>query len=249
VSRLVSIITPLDPGAADFLEATYRSVIDQVLPSGWDLEWLVHADGGAAPTWLADLDDERVRVSSRPDRFGPAVSRNLLLARASGEYIKVLDGDDQLLGGALERDIRAVITHPEVTWVTSRVKDLLGDGSFAYFDNDPPPGTIEIGAVFDHWMTHDFRASVHPATLFAGFDAVAALGGWMALPGSEDTALLLSLNARHLGCFVDDFGLIHRRWDKQLTVQPNHQDAALRSLRFEAIRRRVELLLSLSSAT
>jgi hypothetical protein len=71
----------------------------------------------------------------------------------------------------------------------------------------------------------------------------------MALPGSEDTALLLSLNARHLGCFVDDFGLIHRRWDKQLTVQPNHQDAALRSLRFEAIRRRVELLLSLSSAT
>lgn len=246
LTRLVSILTPLDPGAADFLQDTCRSVIGQDLPAGWELEWLVHVDGGTAPSWLADLDDERVSVSSHPDRFGPAVSRNLLLARASGEYIKVLDGDDHLPSGALARDIEAVVAHPEITWVTSRANDLLPDGSCAFVADDQSPGIIEVGAVFDHWMAHDFRVCVHPATLFASLHAVAALGGWMALPGSEDTALLLALNAKHPGYFVDDLGLIYRKWHKQLTAQPNHRDGALRSLRCEAIRRRVELLLQQS---
>ena len=119
-------------------------------------------------------------------------------------------------------------------------------GPYASFETDHAPGIIDVGAVFDHWMTHDFRVGVHPATLFASFDAVAAVGGWMALPGSEDTALLLSLNATHPGYLVDDVGLIYRKWDKQLTAQPNHRDGALRSLRCEAIRRRVELLLQQS---
>ena len=43
---LISVVTPVHPGRGDLLAETAASVAGQVLPAGWDLEWLVQEDGG-----------------------------------------------------------------------------------------------------------------------------------------------------------------------------------------------------------
>ena len=164
---LVSIITPVLPRADDHLRAAYRSLADQVLPAGWEWEWLVHIDGGGIPGWLADLADPRVHVSADPHHHGAALARNLLVSRSAGSHLKVLDADDQLTPGALARDLEVVRDHPEVAWVTSRARDLLDDGTLVEFDDAPAPGVVATGDVYRAWIAHDFRSSIHPATLLA----------------------------------------------------------------------------------
>lgn len=240
---LVSIITPVLPHADDHLRAAYRSIRDQALPPSWAWEWRVHIDGGPVPGWIGELDDRRVRVTADDRNRGAAHARNLLASRAAGSHLKVLDADDQLTPGALGRDLAAVLEHPHVTWVTSRARDLLVDGTLVDVDDAPRPGVVERGSVFRDWLDHGFRASMHPATLFAARDAVLAAGGWPAVPTSEDTALLLALNCRDHGYFVDEIGLTYRKWHKQLTGQAHHLDAEHRRRRHELIRRRCEQLL------
>ena len=91
----------------------------------------------------------------------------MLVSRSTGTYLKVLDADDQLTPGVLCRDLAVVAAHPEVTWVTSRARDLLDDGTLVDFADAPTPGLVEMGSVFRAWMANDFHSSIHPATLFA----------------------------------------------------------------------------------
>ncbi len=44
-NRRISVITPVYAPKAEFLGETYKSLQAQVLPPGWDWEWLVQQDG------------------------------------------------------------------------------------------------------------------------------------------------------------------------------------------------------------
>ena len=55
-------------------------------------------------------------------------------------------------------------------------------------------------------------------------DLVMALGGWMALPASGDTGLLLAANAISTGYFITEVGLLYRKWPGQMTSQAVHTD-------------------------
>jgi hypothetical protein len=96
--------------------------------------------------------------------------------------------------------------------------------------------------VLDHWLANDFRAQVHPATLFVRRDLLLALGGWMALPASEDTGLLLALNAACRGWFSPEVGLFYRKWPGQMTGQAAHTDAAERDARMAVVEARARAL-------
>src|SRR5439155_4553800 len=170
------------------------------------------------------------------------VARTLALAHADGEYVKVLDADDQLTPGALARDLAVLEGDRGVGWATSRALDLLPDGSTVGFDQDPDDGPVERGAVLEHWQAHDFRAQVHPATLFVRRDLLLALGGWMALPASEDTGLLLALNAVSRGWFTHEAGLLYRKWPGQATSQAAHTDTAERDARMAVVEARSRAL-------
>jgi hypothetical protein len=162
------------------------------------------------------------RISFGQGRAGrAAMARTMGLSRVEGEYVKVLDADDMLTEGALSRDLAALTDH-EVSWATSRALDLLPDGSTVGFDQDPPEGVLGNGAVLKHWRAHDHRAQVHPATLFIQRDLLMALGGWMALPGSAGTGLLLALSAISQGWFTAETGLLHRTRPGQVTSQATH---------------------------
>ncbi|WP_428985888.1 glycosyltransferase family 2 protein [Streptomyces pyxinicus] len=230
VHRRVTVVTAVHGPSARFLPEAHASLDAQRLPPGWTWEWLIQQDGESDEVRPYVPDDPRVTFrQGRPG--GPGVARTIALAHARGAYVKVLDADDRLTPGALARDLAALEADPALGWATSRALDLLPDGSTAGFPGDPREGPLERGAVLDHWKRHDFRAPVHPATLCVRRDLLTALGGWMALPASEDTGLLLALNAVSRGWFSADVGLLYRKWEGQVTGQAAHTDPAEREAR------------------
>ncbi|MBZ4321475.1 glycosyltransferase family 2 protein [Streptomyces huiliensis] len=240
VRRLV-IITAVHEPAAPYLADAYKSLCAQELPDGWEWHWVIQEDGTSDAVAPHIPDDPRVTFKQgRPG--GPGVARMMALAHADGEYVKVLDADDQLTPGALARDLAVLEGDPTLGWTTSRVLDLLPDGSTFGFDQDPDEGPIERGEVLEHWQAHNYRAQVHPATLFIRHDLLLALGGWMALPASEDTGLLLALNSVARGYFTREVGLLYRKWPGQATSQATHTDAGERDARMAVIEARARAL-------
>ena len=76
-------------------------------------------------------------------------------------------------------------------------------------------------------------------------DLLLAVGGWMALPASEDTGLLLALNAVSRGWFSAETGLLYRKWPGQVTSQEAHAHEGERSARMAVIGAHAEVLASL----
>ena len=246
MARLISVITPVHAPSAEYLPDAYRSLKAQELPDGWQWQWVIQADGETNLITPHLPDDPRIDFG-QGRHGGPGVARTLALSRAHGEYIKVLDADDILTPGSLTRDLTVLNEKPDIGWTTSRVLDLLPDGSTIGFDQDPPEGRLDRGVVFKHWRTHDYRAQVHPATLCVRRELLLALGGWMALPASEDTGLLLSLNTVSHGWFNREVGLLYRKWPGQSTAQPAHSHEGERAARMAVIEARIEALAALIS--
>ncbi|MFI1826622.1 glycosyltransferase family 2 protein [Streptomyces sp. NPDC020412] len=241
MTRRIIVVTAVHGPSAHFLPDAYKSLCEQELPEGWEWHWLIQEDGKSNDVAPHVPDDERITFrQGRPG--GPGVARTIALARADGEYVKILDADDQLAPGALARDLAALEADPSLGWATSRVLDLLPDGSTLGFPGDPEPGPIERGAVLEYWTANNYRAQVHPATLFMRRDLLMALGGWMALPASEDTGLLLALNSVARGWFSPEVGLLYRKWEGQATGQASHVDAEEREARMAVVAARARAL-------
>lgn len=238
---VISVVTSVLASKSDWLSQAWESLQSQSLPPDWQWEWLLQVDGRGVLNF-APPADERVRLEANSRTLGPAMSRNVALGRVTGDLVKVLDGDDQLTPGQLGREIAVFDQFPTVGWTTSRVLDVLPDGSTLGFTGDPEPGVIPRTSVTQYWRATDHRASVHPATLCVRTELLLALGGWMALPSSEDTGLLLSLNTVADGFFLSEAGLLYRKWPKQLTAEAQHNDATERSRRFAVIDARIDAL-------
>ncbi|MFE3057191.1 glycosyltransferase family 2 protein [Nocardia sp. NPDC059239] len=217
---LISVITPCYQSREDFLAAAYKSLVSQELPAGWDWEWLVQADGENEPLPLPDvaLADPRVKPA-RGLSGGPAVARNLALARSVGELIAVLDADDTLTPGALARNIDALTDRPACGWAVSRALDLLPDGSLVRPAGEPTNVSpfIPRGWIFEYWSEHDYDLPVHPATLCIRREWLMAMGGWMAMPHAEDAGLLLAVQAVVPGLYIREVGLHYRKHEDQIT--------------------------------
>ncbi|MFJ9540903.1 glycosyltransferase family 2 protein [Streptomyces sp. NPDC101225] len=241
VDRRIAVVTAVHAPSAGFLAEAYKSLCAQELWPGWSWHWVIQEDGATDEVRGHVPDDARVSFrQGRPG--GPGVARTMALARAEGPYVKILDADDLLPAGALARDLAVLEGDPEIGWTTSRALDLLPDGSTAGFPGDPEEGPIERGALLDFWRANDFRAQVHPATLCVRRDLLLALGGWMALPASEDTGLLLALNAVSRGWFSRGTGLLYRKWDGQVTGRAAHMDPAERAARMTVVEARARAL-------
>ncbi|MFG2263252.1 glycosyltransferase family 2 protein [Streptomyces sp. NPDC048720] len=245
--RRVTVVTAVHAPSARFLPDAHRSLCEQRLPDGWDWQWLIQEDGRTDEVRPYVPDDARVSFrQGRPG--GPGVARTVALARADGAYVKVLDADDRLTPGALARDLAVLEADRTIGWTTSRTLDLLPDGSTAGFPGDPDAGPVERGAVLRFWKEHGYRAQVHPASLCVRRDLLTALGGWMALPASEDTGLLLALNAVSRGWFNGEAGLLYRKWKGQVTGQAAHTDPDERDARMAVVEARARALADLGWA-
>ncbi|MFI6758296.1 glycosyltransferase [Micromonospora sp. NPDC050417] len=245
MTRVVSVITPVHWPSLGYLAGAYESLVGQEMPDGWDWQWLVQEDGQDAllADQIPELDPRISPGSGRPG--GPGVARTLALSRAEGELIKVLDADDQLTPGALARDIAVLTGEPGVGWTTAGVLDLLPDGSTEEWSQDPPEGLINLGAVLAYWQANDYGLPVHPATLCIRTELLLALGGWMALPASEDTGLLLAANTISPGWFIAEPGLLYRKWPGQMTSQATHREPAEHTARMRVVEARAHAIRDL----
>ncbi|MEU0875744.1 glycosyltransferase [Nocardia brasiliensis] len=245
MDRLISVITPVYNPDPVHLKSACDSVISQELPPGWSLEWVLQEDGstGVAGDLLRGVDD-RIRVSTGR-RGGVALTRNLALANSSGELVKNLDADDILTPGVLARDIDTLSYHDEIGWTTSRLLDLLPDGTTVGFDNDPPHGKLAPDSVLEHWRSHNFRLPVHPTTICIRRRLVIALGGWMGVPGSDDTGMLIAASILSTGFFNREVGLLYRKWPGQETAKQEHNDKDEWNARMRLINERAKALQSM----
>jgi glycosyltransferase involved in cell wall biosynthesis len=242
---VISVVTPAYNPVAEYLDAAYESVIGQELPDGWSLEWLVQEDGAEGRRASDILPADPLIQLAGGRRGGVSVTRNLALARSTGQLVKNLDADDVLTPGVLARDIGALDSNPDVHWATSAALDLLADGSTVAFEGDPPAGRIERGDVVRHWRDHDYLLPVHPATLCIRRSLAVALGGWMAIPASEDSGLLIAASVVSVGYFHREPGLRHRKWPGQATASAEHTEPTERNTRMNLISDRADALTAL----
>ncbi|MFE3383010.1 glycosyltransferase family 2 protein, partial [Streptomyces anulatus] len=122
--RRIIIVTAVHGPSAHFLPEAFKSLCEQELPEGWEWHWVIQEDGRGEVVSRHVPDDRRVTFA-QGRAGGPGTARTMALAHADGEYVKVLDADDQLPAGALARDLAALEENPEIGWATSRVLDLL----------------------------------------------------------------------------------------------------------------------------
>ncbi|MEU8090403.1 MULTISPECIES: glycosyltransferase [Micromonospora] len=240
----ISVITPVHAPSIPYLADAYESLRSQELPDGWAWEWLVQEDGRTGKVEAALPNDPRVMgATGKPG--GPGTARNMAMARSGGDLLRVLDADDQLTPGALAREIEILASRPEVGWTTCSVLDLMPDGSTIGWQHaDPPGGTLPRGDVLTYFRTNQYRLPIHPATLCIRRDLALALGGWMALPGGEDTGLLIAASVVTDGYFVAEPGLLYRKHPDQITAQSDWSANEEWQLRMQLIESRATALQS-----
>ncbi|GAB3989779.1 glycosyltransferase family 2 protein [Actinoallomurus acanthiterrae] len=244
MTRVISIITAAYEPVPEFLRAAYESILVQELPPGWVWQWVVQEDDETGAVAALLPEDPRVSLG-HGRRGGAGVARTLALSRTRGELVKVLDADDLLTPGALARDIEVMERHPDIAWATSRALDLLPDGSRVGVGGGPPTGRIARGTLLRLWKEAGHRLPVVPATLCIRRGPLLALGGWMALPASEDTGLLLAADAVSDGYFSAEPSMLYRKWGGQATGQAAHLDEAEWTARVRILEQRAAALAAL----
>lgn len=140
---LFSIVTPVFNTPPDVLAAMLRSVRAQ---SCGDWELCLVDDCSSEPHVAAMLEaaqsrDARIRVARREANGGIVAASNDALAMARGEFVALLDHDDELHPAALERVAAAISASPEADYVyTDEDKiDRAGHPSGPFFKPDWSP--------------------------------------------------------------------------------------------------------------
>jgi GT2 family glycosyltransferase len=138
-----SILTPVFDTPADVLEAMLRSVRRQ---SFRDWELCLVDDRSTAPHVVeaierAQREDARIHVLRRESNGGIVAASNDALAMARGEFVALLDHDDELHPAALESVNAAIEAAPEADYVyTDEDKiDRTGRHATPFFKPDWSP--------------------------------------------------------------------------------------------------------------
>ena len=99
----VSVIIPTYNVAA----YVKRAIDSALLQEDVKLEVIVVDDCSTDETWdiVSNIADARLRTRRNHENCGPSVSRNEGIAMAAGQWVAVLDGDDEFMPGRLQRCI------------------------------------------------------------------------------------------------------------------------------------------------
>lgn len=99
---------------APYVHQTIQSVLDQ---SFQDFEIVVTDDGSTdgTPEIVRQFRDERIKLEVLPRNNGISIAMNSVLARASGEYIAILNSDDYALPGRLEKQVNFLESRPDIS--------------------------------------------------------------------------------------------------------------------------------------
>lgn len=179
----ISIIVPVYDTRAAWLRRCLDSVLAQTYPE-WEL--CVADDASPQPHVREILDeyaarDARIKVAYRRENGHISEASNSALALATGEWLALLDHDDELAPFALDMVVRTLEANPEARLVYSDEDKLDAEGRRydPYFKPDWNPDLFYGHNMFSH-------LGVYAA------DLVRAVGGFRrGFEGSQDYDLAL----------------------------------------------------------
>jgi glycosyltransferase involved in cell wall biosynthesis len=134
-----SIITPVYNPPRDAFELCVKSVLEQSNP---DWEWCL-ANDASPDDWVAprlqelQLSEPRIRVVDRAMNGGIVAASNDAIALARGEFLVLLDNDDELHKETLQMVAEALNEAPECDYLYSDENKISPDG--VHFDDFAKP--------------------------------------------------------------------------------------------------------------
>lgn len=182
-----SVITAVKPGGEHLLAQAYRCLADQ---THGDWEWLIQLDGPEVELPKSIAADPRVSAGANGRSFGAAVTRNMALSRASGEWIIPLDHDDLLLPEALEVIRQALVANPEARGAAFAA--LVYDGQ-KILERSPAlieEGLIKPGVIPELYLSRGGHTGLHYNAVCLSHRLLLQLGGWPGVASNEDSQLL-----------------------------------------------------------
>lgn len=173
MSRLVSILIPCH-NAAPWLPATLASALGQTWPS---LEVIVVDDGSTddSAAIVAAQSDPRLQLVRQTNR-GAAAARNAALARARGDYLQFLDGDDLLHPEKIARQMAQLERAPARTVASAAWARFTTDPATAVFSPEP----VWCDASGLDWLVLSWTGGgmMHPAAWLTPAEVARAAGPW-----------------------------------------------------------------------
>jgi GT2 family glycosyltransferase len=183
----ISVVTPVYNTDPQWLRACIESVRRQAYPH-W--EHCLADDGSTNEATLATLreyeSDPRIRITHLTTNSGISVASNAALALASGEFVALLDHDDEYTPDALYWMVKALDEHrdADVVYSDEDKLDLAGARCDPYFKPD--------------WSPEHFLACMYtPHLLMARRALIEGVGGFRTgFEGAQDYDLLLRMSER-----------------------------------------------------
>ena len=109
-SPKVSVVIPAY-NVEQWIETTIRSVFDQSF-SDWEVIVVDDGSQDRTPSIVEDIGHPKVQLVVQENQ-GPTAARNHGFSHARGEYVALLDADDQYEKGFLERTVKFLDDHRE----------------------------------------------------------------------------------------------------------------------------------------
>jgi len=126
---LISVVVPLFKPDRELLEQAVQSVLSQ---SNANFELCLSDDASEEPwlkSYLAQLEsDARIKIISRKSRGQIALNTNSALSLATGDWVVLMDQDDLLVPGALERVAAYILHRPKGDIFYSDESKIDSDG-------------------------------------------------------------------------------------------------------------------------
>ena len=183
----ISVLTPVYNTDPRWLRAAIESVRRQAY-SNWEL--CLVDDGSTAKATLGLLQeyegDRRIRVVHLPVNSGISAATNAALEAATGDFLAMLDHDDELAPEALHEMVRFLDRVPDADMIYSDEDklDAAGERCDPYFKPD--------------WSPEHFRSCMYTCHLMVlRASLVRELGGFrLGVEGSQDYDLVLRIMER-----------------------------------------------------
>jgi GT2 family glycosyltransferase len=223
----VSILMPTYNTPEQFLRLAVESVLRQTYPH-WEL--CVADDGSTAAHVRAVLEayaaqDDRIKLAPPGRHGGISAATNAALALATGDYVALLDHDDELAEHALDRMARAVVADPAADMLYSDEDKIQPDGlrTTPFFKPD--------------WSPEFFLGCMYTCHLGLYRTAlVRELGGFRpAFDGAQDYDLVLRLTERtdrvvHVPDVLYHWRLLANSTASGVAAKPHAHAAGLRAV-------------------
>lgn len=193
---LISVITPTYNRAA-FLKRAISSVLNQTYRN---FEMIIADDCSTDNTeqMVSGIDDERIKYIKLESNKGPAGARNEAIKTAKGQYITLLDSDDEYLPQKLEHQINMFRDLPKDVGV-------VYCGYFIVYEPDTIHGQVTPrfkGDIFGTLLRHNCMGSPTPLIRKECFDTCGLFDD--SLPSYDDWDMWIRISDKYKFEFVDE---------------------------------------------